>query len=1229
MGIFLLFLLSLHKKASFRDPLQNVTLKFFNSEKKVWKIENNTITKSHFYFSFTAFFLYLRHYFTSMSLFSSSSNPRTILQRPKANFQGSKGFKTNIFTHHLLDLSPFKCGKEIDCYVSLDLSFRVTGKGDMYDLDDFFILISATIRELVRKVYTVRIEGDITSIGKDCFSDFVNLKTLEISSPIRNIKSGAFIRCTSLQSFTLPNSVEILGDETGSGVFQGCTSLSSVTLGENLKYIGKNTFFGIPITSIDIPQLVETIDLYAFSNCDHLQNCIINSIHIEKIGIYAFYQCSLLKQINLPRTIKLIGSNAFQDCSSLYELSLPSSITTIYAYTFSGCYSLTTIIFPENLEKIEENAFNDCQSILSIEISSKTTEIGNSAFLSCSKINSLILSKSLIKIGSSAFQLCSSLTSIKIPNSVQVIGSNAFSQCTSLQSIEFQGKLVETIGSYAFSKCQAITSFNLPILITTIEEGLFQFCSSLKTLNCEGQLTTIGSNAFQRCSMLKFNIPISVTQIGNYAFSECSYQILCFSNNLKSIGANAFEQCSNLQKVIISKSITNIGEKAFYLCSKLSTIFVHVDNQYYLTKDDVLFDKINNKILLYPSSKSGEEYSIPYGIKTIGSYSFYSCLYLKTLYISSSVNRFEANSFKYINSLIIYYYGKVTYNEIFSNSNLEDIPKDFYISQSNQNSYSSNKKKLTEIKTSNAVSFEIEDDSLSYYFEAENQLFSVTGSGKMKSFEKGSVPWKNVLSEIKTLIIDDYVESIGNYAFEGCSNLKTLYIGNNIQEISKGAFLSCNSLKIINLPKSLITIGENAFEGCSNLINISIETGLTTIKNLAFSKCSSINIIILPKSLISIGNNVFNECSNLQSIVFCGNYISIEESTKYLIYSKDSTDNSKKVELISIKTEINGITIKNIEAEINIVILGNKRLIVTGREKINNYENINNIEWKNYLRNIEEINIGGGITIIGDNAFYEGINVKELYLSESIISIGINTFYKNKIEKLRIPNSLEMIGFYNIDTEGGSFGNNQIKEIGFAGNSLKIIGDFAFHGNLLERIYLPSSLIMIGKYAFSECSHLRSVTNSLSFVEFSDYSFYKCTNLQQVSVVAEVIDSCAFKGCSNIVSLKLLSQVRSIANDAFEECDQIITITFYGKQDIKSQAFQHLQQSSNIIVYVPKDYTSNEFCGFKEPNLIKDISDHSMPFTNYYHYADRSIMLITFFAHFFLASTYIINIVKQ
>ena len=149
----------------------------------------------------------------------------------------------------------------------------------------------------------------------------------------------------------------------------------------------------------------------------------------DKIGDYAFYNCSRLTSLNLPDGITEIGYSTFRGCTGLTSLNLPASITTIGESAFYGCSGLTSLTLPSSIITIGDYAFCGCSGLTSLNLPAGITEIGESAFWCCSRLTSLTLPASITEIGSSAFYGCSGLTSVNLPASITEIGFEAFSGC--------------------------------------------------------------------------------------------------------------------------------------------------------------------------------------------------------------------------------------------------------------------------------------------------------------------------------------------------------------------------------------------------------------------------------------------------------------------------------------------------------------------------------------------------------------------------------------------------------------------------------------------------------------------------------------------------------------------------------------------------------------------------------------------------------------------------------
>ena len=225
--------------------------------------------------------------------------------------------------------------------------------------------------------------------------------------------------------------------------------------------------------SKDGKKLIECTD-------DNLTNYTIRQ-GTRCIGYKAFYYCSSLQSVSIPKSVTSIGDDAFHDCSSLQSVTIPDSVKSIGRSVFRACISLQSVSIPKSVTSIGYRAFYYCPSLQSVTIPDSVTSIGDDAFNDCKSLQSVTIPDSVTSIGDGAFADCSSLQSVTIPDSVKSIGRSVFRACISLQSVNIPDS-VTSIGYSAFSWCLSLQSITIPDSVTSIGFGAFEDCSSLHSV---------------------------------------------------------------------------------------------------------------------------------------------------------------------------------------------------------------------------------------------------------------------------------------------------------------------------------------------------------------------------------------------------------------------------------------------------------------------------------------------------------------------------------------------------------------------------------------------------------------------------------------------------------------------------------------------------------------------------------------------------------------------------
>jgi hypothetical protein len=123
---------------------------------------------------------------------------------------------------------------------------------------------------------------------------------------------------------------------------------------------------------------------------------------------------------------------------------------------------------------------------------------------------------------------------------------------------------------------------------------------------------------------------------------------------------------------------------------------------------------------------------------------------------------------------------------------------------------------------------------------------------------------------------------------------------------------------------------------------------------------------------------------------------------------------------------------------------------------------------------------------------------------------------------------------------------------------LQEIGDGAFlHCRSLQAIFIPKSVIEIGKRAFVKCSKLKSVifAENSSIQTINTRTFYKCTSLQFINIPTTVtsIYRYAFAKCRVLHVIDIPRQAE-VDPHAFKDCRLLITtLEEHGTDSIKGR----------------------------------------------------------------------------
>ncbi len=321
-------------------------------------------------------------------------------------------------------------------------------------------------------------------------------------------------------------------------------------------------------------------------------------------------------------------------------------------------------------------------------------------------------------------------------------------------------------------------------------------------------------------------------------------------------------------------------------------------------------------------------------------------------------------------------------------------------------------------------------DNVTYSYDEEKQILTISGSGKMKDYDYDDLsPFCN-LGSLAHVEIESGVESVGAYAFYSCYNLEDVRIADTVtsvgehafyfcQKLSKveltdyvtsigvGAFMDCKSLKNLNLPKKLKKIDRNTFYNCEYLTSIDIPDSVTSIGVEAFLNTGLISVKI-PDKVTIIEQDVFMDCENLTNVTINGDVTSI---------GNQAFQNCNRLEYLLIPDSVTSI----------------------GESAFKN-------------SGLTSVTIPGSVKSIGTDAFLDCSGLKNVSIPNSVNSIGDYAFGFNYSDS-----KYELIPDFVISCNQGSAAEAYVKKHGvkfeITLSSLPPTGtDFTYNGSVLTGV---------------------------------------------------------------------------------------------------------------------------------------------------------------------------------
>lgn len=875
---------------------------------------------------------------------------------------------------------------------------------------------------------------------------------LVIPADVNSISLGA-LRGLKLEELELHMFDDnYIGYYFGASYYDNCSkyipnTLTKVVLGTEITSLPDYALYQCSnVKNIDIPETVTYIGNFAFSYSG-LEKIILKE-GLESVGYSTFYKCNSLTSASLPASLTIIGENMFEDCSSLQSVKISEGTTTIYSEAFMNCKSLYTVVIPTTLSSMQYSVFEGCTTLESISLKdTEVTSLAASLFENCKNLVNIELPDTLESINSSTFSGCDKLTGTVYKNGCYFgTSDNPFrwlvkARTKTILECEVHPRC-EKIYSGAFSSCYKLRKIVVPNTCTDFE-GFLSGVSTLQYLEMPyysdsytfSRLTGLYNESIKNLQELIIN---GGTTIPDKAFQNYSnLKSITLSSDVTTIGKNAFEG-TGLETFVASSNLEKINLQAFKDCKSLTS--VDLTNMKISTYS--FSDGSNNSSSTFEGCTSLTNVLLPTNLGGVASRMFYGCTALESITFPDKTTLIGTQAFA--NTSI----KSITWNKV-----VEVLKGAFY---------------GTDIETITIPS------GMKLYH-------GTSGYGVFENCKK----LKTVIWNTSYANTSSYG---GKYAFRNCTSL-TSFTMNSGDTLSEHMFENCTSLETIDttnikyyyedclkgsgIKNLTIPSGSKlrmyAFEGCPELTSVTFGTGVTFESGHTgfFKDCAKLTTVSLASDMTSIPYEMFKNCTSLSSFDF----------TNIKTINQGAFENT-------------GFTSLELPSTITSI----------GKEAFN------------LCRKLEKVVINCNLA---EGLFKNCKSLNDVTFGENITSIPTSTF----------------------------FGCSGLETVSFT-DSITSIGGSAFRECGLKQLVLPSTITSVGDYAFSDDSKLEKVTINGVWSTIPSSAFYRCTMLEEVTIAEgnETIGSDMFSGCTSLKNITLPSSLTTIKYRAFENCTALKSI---------------------------------------------------------------------------------------
>ncbi|MBQ7204138.1 MAG: leucine-rich repeat protein [Eubacterium sp.] len=334
-----------------------------------------------------------------------------------------------------------------NCVVKIDITVRPDDetRGSQICENDLFDYL------LTKKgAYITKYKGNETNIDLDKIDGYgvyaiaaQVFKGTDItdftSDTVIKVFDSAFKDCSELVSCYTPRAEYI-----GNNAFENCVKLPHPVFSDYITHLGTAAYKNSGIEELLIKNNLVNISDELCENCSKLK--ALNLCGAEKIGKYAFSECTALASVLGTANIKEAEDFAFYNCSEAVFDEKPTALHKAGENAFAYCHKVD--FGKLSIDSVDKYAFAYCYLLSGAEISGDIRVVPEGAFRG-SHMTELILNEGTEEIYDTAF-MSTSIVTVHLPSTLKSIGTYG------LYSIKLRevycNKALEEIGTSAFFK---------------------------------------------------------------------------------------------------------------------------------------------------------------------------------------------------------------------------------------------------------------------------------------------------------------------------------------------------------------------------------------------------------------------------------------------------------------------------------------------------------------------------------------------------------------------------------------------------------------------------------------------------------------------------------------------------------------------------------------------------------------------------------------------------------